>query len=182
MSWQNCAWAFVENEGEHSVWLGGSTVDESKIPVDLRNVVRAGSVCPPCSGVTRQAIDPGTATGLRAWEGDVPLGTLVEVMMMNQLLAPKALFRLDAWAQKAAVTDYFDLQTGQLNDDRLGRALERLAAHADKVQAALVPTAIRDPRFQARHHAGALRHHQRRGKLNQSSKRWHRHGGSRAQP
>jgi transposase len=51
---------------------------------------------------------------------------------------------LDAWAQKAAVTDYFDLQPGPLNDDRLGRALERLAAHADKVQATLVLTAIRD--------------------------------------
>jgi transposase len=81
---------------------------------------------------------------LVSWEGDVPLGTLVEVMMMNRLLAPKALFRLDAWAQKASVTDYFDLQPGQLNDDRLGRALERLAAHADKVQAALVLTAVRD--------------------------------------
>lgn len=78
------------------------------------------------------------------WEGEVSLGTLVEVMMMNRLLQPRALFRLDAWAQTAAVTDYFDLQPGQLNDDRLGRALERLAAHADKVQAALVLTAIRD--------------------------------------
>ena len=78
------------------------------------------------------------------WEGEVPLGTLVEVMMMNRLLNPKALFRLDAWAQTAAVTDYFDLEPGQLNDDRLGRALERLAAHSDKIQAALVLTAIRD--------------------------------------
>jgi transposase len=78
------------------------------------------------------------------WEGEVPLGTLVEVMLMNRLLAPKALFRLDAWAQTAAVTDYFGLQPGQLNDDRLGRALERLATHADQVQAGLVLTAIRD--------------------------------------
>lgn len=78
------------------------------------------------------------------WEGEVPLGALVEVMMMNRLLQPRALFRLDAWAQTAAVTDYFDLQPGQLNDDRLGRALERLAVHADKVQAALVLTAMRD--------------------------------------
>jgi transposase len=77
------------------------------------------------------------------WEGDVPLGTLVEVMICNRLLQPKALFRLDQWAQTAAVTDYFGLQPGQLNDDRLGRALERLAAHSDKIQSALVLAAIR---------------------------------------
>jgi transposase len=77
------------------------------------------------------------------WEGEVPLGTLVEIMIMNRLLAPKALFRLDEWAQTAAVTDYFGLEPGQLNDDRLGRALERLAAHADPVQAPLVLEAIK---------------------------------------
>jgi Domain of unknown function (DUF4277) len=78
------------------------------------------------------------------WEGEVPLGTLVEVLVTNRLLRPQALFRVDQWAQTAAVTDYFDLEPGQLNDDRLGRALERLAAHADRIQAALVLRAIRE--------------------------------------
>lgn len=78
------------------------------------------------------------------WEGEVPLGTLAEVMVINRLLQPKALFRLDAWAQSAAVADYYGLEPGQLNDDRLGRALERLAAHADQVQTALVLTAMRE--------------------------------------
>ncbi len=78
------------------------------------------------------------------WEGEVPLGTLVEVLVINRLLQPKALFRLDQWAQTAALTDYFGLEAGQLNDDRLGRALERLAVHADRVQPALVLSAIRE--------------------------------------
>jgi transposase len=78
------------------------------------------------------------------WEGEVPLGTLVEVLIANRLLRPQALFRVDQWAQSAAVTDYFDLEPGQLNDDRLGRALERLAASADSIQAALVLTAVRE--------------------------------------
>lgn len=78
------------------------------------------------------------------WEGDVPLGTLAEVMVINRLLQPKALFRLDDWAQSAAVTDYYGLEPGQLNDDRLGRALERLAKHADQIQTGLVLTAIRE--------------------------------------
>jgi transposase len=77
------------------------------------------------------------------WEGDVPLGTLVEVLVINRLLNPKAMFRVDEWAQKAALADYFELEPGQLNDDRLGRALERLAAHADRVQPALLLTAIK---------------------------------------
>lgn len=81
------------------------------------------------------------------WEGEVPLGTLVAVLISNRLLRPQALFRVDQWAQTATVTDYFDLEPGQLNDDRLGRALERLATHADRVQAALVLAAVREFRL-----------------------------------
>ena len=76
------------------------------------------------------------------WEGDIPLGTLVEVLIANRLLQPKALFRVGQWAQAAAVTDYFGLTAEQLNDDRLGRALERLSEHADSIQAALVLKAL----------------------------------------
>jgi transposase len=83
-----------------------------------------------------------TIDGLVPWEGDVPLGTLVEVLIANRLLQPKALFRVGHWAQAAAVTDSYGLTAQQLNDDRLGRALERLAAHAPDIQAALVLKAI----------------------------------------
>ena len=76
------------------------------------------------------------------WEGEVPLGTLVEVLIANRLLQPKALFRVGQRAQIVALTDYFDLTTEQLNDDRLGRALERLPQYADSIQAALVLKAI----------------------------------------
>src|SRR5882762_10090716 len=79
-----------------------------------------------------------TIDELVPWKGDVPLGTLVEVLVANRLLHPKALFRVGQWSEAAAVTDYYGLTAGQLNDDRLGRALERLAAHAPDIQAALV--------------------------------------------
>src|SRR5512135_1077555 len=72
------------------------------------------------------------------WEGDIPLGTLVEVLIANRLLQPKALFRVGQWAHKAALTDYYSLTVVQLNDDRLGLALERLAEHALTIQTALV--------------------------------------------
>jgi len=78
------------------------------------------------------------------WDGEVPLGTLIEAMICNRLLNPKAMFRIDDWAQGAAVSEYLGLEAGQLNDDRLGRALERIAAHSDAVQAAAVLTAIKE--------------------------------------
>src|SRR3954471_20821830 len=83
-----------------------------------------------------------TIDGLVPWEGDVPLGTLVEVLVANRLLQPRALFRVGQWGETAAVTDYFGLTAEQLNDDRLGRALERLNEHAGDIQAALVLKAI----------------------------------------
>src|SRR3954447_13949167 len=83
-----------------------------------------------------------TIDHLVPWEGDVPLGTIVEVLITSRLLQPKALFRVGHCAQAAAVTDSYGLTAEQLNDDRLGRALERLAAHAPDIQAALVLKAI----------------------------------------
>src|SRR3954468_15213332 len=83
-----------------------------------------------------------TIDGLVPWEGDVPLGTLVEILVANRLLQPRALFRVGQWSQAAALTDYYGLTAEPLNDDRLGRALERIAAHAPDIQAALVLKAI----------------------------------------
>lgn len=72
------------------------------------------------------------------WEGGVPLGALVEIMIANRLLNPKALFRIGDWAGKAGVANYYNLRPEQINDDLLGRALERLDEHAQNVQSALV--------------------------------------------
>jgi transposase len=80
---------------------------------------------------------------LAPWDGDVPLGALVEILVINRLLNPKAMFRIDAWAQKTGLDTYYGLAAGQLNDDRLGRALERLAAYAESIQAGLVVQAVK---------------------------------------
>jgi transposase len=77
------------------------------------------------------------------WEGDVPLGTLVEILIVNRLLEPKALYGIGSWAEKASVTDYYGLTADQLNDDRLGRALERIAEHGEAVQVPLVVSTIK---------------------------------------
>ena len=77
------------------------------------------------------------------WEGDVPLGTLVEVLVTNRLLNPQAMYAIGDWADGAAVTDYFGLSAEQLNDDRLGRALERLAEHGMELQSAATLAAVK---------------------------------------
>jgi len=82
------------------------------------------------------------------WQGEVPLGTLVEIMIINRLLAPQPLFRLDEWAQQTGVAAFYGLEPGQLNDDRIGRALERLPAHRQAACAGLVLQALRKFRLQ----------------------------------
>src|SRR5947199_1184103 len=77
------------------------------------------------------------------WEGEVPLGTLVEVLVANRLLHPQAMYAIGDWAAASAVTDYYGLTAAQLNDDRLGRALERLADHAREVQSAATLAAVK---------------------------------------
>lgn len=81
------------------------------------------------------------------WEGDVPLGTLVEVLVSNRLLNPKAMYAVGDWAAQAAVTDYYSLTAEQLNDDRLGRALERLADHSAAAQSAATLAAVKQWRL-----------------------------------
>jgi len=77
------------------------------------------------------------------WEGEVPLGVLVEILVINRLLQPKAMFRIGKWAHTAGVTDYFNLTADQLNDDRLGRVLERVADHRETIEGSLVLGIIR---------------------------------------
>src|SRR5437879_3159293 len=76
------------------------------------------------------------------WDGDVPLGTLVEVLVTNRLLNPQAMYAIGDWAAGAAVTDYFDVTAEQLNDDRLGRALERIAEYSGELQSAATLAAV----------------------------------------
>ena len=76
------------------------------------------------------------------WDGDVPLGVLVEVLVTNRLLEPQAMYAVGDWAKRAAVAQYHGLSAEQLNDDRFGRALERIAEHGMAVQSAATLAAV----------------------------------------
>lgn len=84
-----------------------------------------------------------TIDAMVPWEGEVPLGVLAETLIANRLLQPRAMFRIGDWAQQVGLTNCYGLTLEQLNDDRLGRALERLAKHGDRVEAALTLRAIK---------------------------------------
>jgi transposase len=77
------------------------------------------------------------------WQGDVPLGSLVEVFVLSRLLNPQPMYAIGDWAAKAAVTDYLGLTAEQLNDDRLGRALERIADNGAQLQSAATLAAVK---------------------------------------
>jgi transposase len=76
------------------------------------------------------------------WEGEVPLGDIVEILVANRLLEPKPMYKVGSWATKATLAKFYKLAEEKLHDDCIGRALERLAVHGDSVQAALVLRAI----------------------------------------
>lgn len=76
------------------------------------------------------------------WAGEIPLGDLVEILVANRLLEPKPIYKVGSWATKATLANFYKLAEEKLHDDCIGRALERLADHGEKVQAALVLRAI----------------------------------------
>ncbi len=73
----------------------------------------------------------------------VSTGQVVEVLILNRLaVRPTPISKISAWAASQAIEEVYGLAADALNDDRLGRALERLAEHAPDIQAALVLKAI----------------------------------------
>jgi hypothetical protein len=84
-----------------------------------------------------------TIDRLVPWEGEVPLGALAEILVANRLLAPRPLYRLGLWAEQTGLAAFYQLTAEQLNDDRFGRALQRLAQHAPDIEAALTLRAVK---------------------------------------
>ena len=84
------------------------------------------------------------------WEGDVPLGTLVEILVLNRLQRPEAQYAIGEWAAESGVADFYGLTAEQLNDDLLGRALERLNQHAESAQTPLTLAAVKRWRLKIR--------------------------------
>jgi transposase len=81
------------------------------------------------------------------WQGGIALGTLVEVLVLNRLQRPEAQYAIGEWAVESGVADFYGLTAEQLNDDLLGRALERLNEYAESAQTQLTLAAIKQWRL-----------------------------------
>jgi len=69
-------------------------------------------------------------------------GEVIAVLVANRLCGPAPLYDIASWASSAAVAELFDVPAGLLNDDRLGRALDAISPHADKLRAKLLLRSI----------------------------------------
>lgn len=60
-------------------------------------------------------------------------GEVIEVLVANRLTSPSPLLRVEDWARDWAVAEVFGVTAEALNDDRLGRALDAIAAQLDAI-------------------------------------------------
>lgn len=70
-------------------------------------------------------------------------GEVVAALVTNRLTAPRPLYDIVPWAEDWAVEETFGVAPAALNDDRLGRCLDDLAAVHDQLRGALTAQTVR---------------------------------------
>src|SRR5712691_5570890 len=69
-------------------------------------------------------------------------GEVAAALCCSRLCSPSPLYDVAGWASGTALQELFGIPAGLLNDDRLGRALELFAVHAETLRGALAARAI----------------------------------------
>jgi hypothetical protein len=69
-------------------------------------------------------------------------GEVVVALVANRLTAPRPLYNIVEWAETWAVEETFGVRPADLNDDRLGRCLDDLAAVHDRLRGEVTVQAI----------------------------------------
>ncbi len=69
-------------------------------------------------------------------------GQVVEALVANRLTSPEPLVRVQDWAGGYAVEEVFGVRPEQLNDDRVGRALDAIAKRVDAIAGSVGAAAI----------------------------------------
>jgi Domain of unknown function (DUF4277)/Transposase DDE domain len=78
----------------------------------------------------------------RARRAELSVGEVVDALVASRLCSPSPLYDVAGWASQAAVRELYGIPPELLNDDRLGRALEALAPHAEELRGALLLAAL----------------------------------------
>lgn len=68
------------------------------------------------------------------------VGDVAEILVANRLSSPRPLYRIEEWAERAGVEQVFGFPPEWLNDDRLGRVLDRLGENAKALKGDLCLT------------------------------------------
>ena len=70
---------------------------------------------------------------------EVPTGQVIEVLILNRLAPrPTAISKVGAWADTQAIAEVYGVAGADLNDDRIGRALDDIHPHLADLWAAIV--------------------------------------------
>lgn len=75
--------------------------------------------------------------------GDLDVGLVAGVLVVNRLLAPQPLVHVETWLAGTALPDLWGIEAPQCNDDRLARTLDALAPHREALWQDLVVAAVR---------------------------------------
>ncbi|MBV9413418.1 MAG: IS1634 family transposase [Solirubrobacterales bacterium] len=78
----------------------------------------------------------------RSERSELSVGEVVVALVASRLCSPSPLYDIAGWASGAAVRELLGIPPQLLNDDRLGRALERFAVYAESVRGLLAAGAI----------------------------------------
>lgn len=78
----------------------------------------------------------------RSERSELSVGEVVVALVASRLCSPSPLYDIAGWASGAAVRELLGIPPQLLNDDRLGRALERFAVYAESVRGMLAAAAI----------------------------------------
>ncbi len=72
----------------------------------------------------------------------IDLGRIVEILTLNRLLSPVALYGVSEWLAESVLPELLEVESEQVYDNRLGRALDRLHPKLGELWAAIVSRAI----------------------------------------
>jgi uncharacterized protein DUF4277/DDE family transposase len=78
----------------------------------------------------------------RSARSQLSVGEVVAALAASRLCSPSPLYDVAGWASGAAVHELLGVPAALLNDDRLGRALETFAVHAEGVRGLIAAKAI----------------------------------------
>jgi transposase len=76
------------------------------------------------------------------WDMAVSHGQVLEMLILNRLMSPKPLYRIQSWAEGLYAEAFGPVTASKLYDNRIGRALNVLHPHIEAIEAEIACQAI----------------------------------------